>query len=144
MRKIVLILAVFTALLFNSCSSKSNSEEKDQAPVSVAEDGNMLPDELNQILDSYRDEEIKKNPERFEAMKVLLQYLEQDSDTELFSLNISQKDAEKLGVANEYYEETIKSIDDTNAMIKELKRQGVHINDFDLDKAKAELKVMTK
>lgn len=73
--------------------------------------------------------------EQRRASMILTPYLEMKDSC--YVLDISEKDAEKLGVSAAVYKKVVQGLDDSNAAIARARKEGMHLTFPDLDELKA-------
>lgn len=120
-QKSVAGLIIATPMLFSACSS-SGTQSADKAAgkdsLALAVENYINNDTLFQeLLQQFPEEKRAEIIEQTRANAILLKYLRLTDRR--YSLEITEAEAEKLGVKPEYYRECLSNLENTNLSIAE-------------------------
>lgn len=119
-KSITAALAATFTIMFGACSSSGSqtTETTEKDSLAIAVDNSIDNDtKFQQMLRQFPEEKRAEIIERHKANGILLKYLRLKDRRYYF--DITEKEAEKLGVKPQYYQQSVADVEATNRSIAE-------------------------
>ena len=119
------ILAISALIYLPACSNTDITDDNSSAKL-IEESTTDPGEEYRQ--QRFSEQELEKMKRNYE---ILIPHIKISDDSMSYIIDLSEKDALRIGVDKEYYDMTVQSINSTNAALKEAFDNGYKVDMVD-------------